>query len=168
MVFSKDRFRLDDGGKTGITGGQFVDWTRSIWRPEEAQGGQSSITLAELERKLKDKLKDARQRDKDDAWIAESMARVAWQYINRSGDTIWSMTTESGVDHPAPFPVELPRRLILLYTRPGDLVLDPFMGAGATAVAAVQTGRHYVGYDVSEEYCALARKRVAESSQVDK
>jgi site-specific DNA-methyltransferase (adenine-specific) len=78
------------------------------------------------------------------------------------------MTTESGIAHPAPFPVELPRRLILLYTQPGDLVLDPFMGAGATAVAAVQTGRQYAGYDVSEEYCALARKRVEASRQVDK
>jgi site-specific DNA-methyltransferase (adenine-specific) len=78
------------------------------------------------------------------------------------------MTTESGIAHPAPFPVELPRRLILLYTQPGDLVLDPFMGAGATAVAAVLTGRHYAGYDVSEEYCALARKRVEARKQVDK
>ena len=168
MVFSKDQFRLDEGGKTGITGGQFVDWTRSIWRPEEPQDGQSSISLAELERKLKDKLKDARKRDKDDAWIAESMARAAWQYISQTGDSIWSMTTESGIAHPAPFPVELPRRLILLYTSPGDLVLDPFMGAGATAVAAVKTGRYFAGYDVSEDYCALARKRVAESRQVDK
>jgi modification methylase len=78
------------------------------------------------------------------------------------------MTTQSAVAHPAPFPVELPRRLILLYTQPGDLVLDPFMGAGATAVAAVQTGRHFAGYDVSEDYCALARRRVEASKLVDR
>jgi site-specific DNA-methyltransferase (adenine-specific) len=47
-------------------------------------------------------------------------------------------------------------------------VLDPFMGAGATAVAAAQTGRHYAGYDLSEEYCALARRRVAASKQAGK
>ncbi len=70
------------------------------------------------------------------------------------------MTTESAVDHPAPFPVELPRRVIQLYTQPGDVVLDPFMGSGSTAIAAVLTGRHYVGYEVSAEYCQLAGKRL--------
>ena len=194
MVFSKEQFRLDDGGKTGISGGQFVDWTRSIWRPEEA-GDQLSVigerstvnsvsalqqsseivnepaprrSLEALQRKLAGKLKEARRRGKDDEWIAESLARAAWQFLSEPGEGLWAMTTESSVAHPAPFPVELPRRLIKLYTKPGDLVLDPFMGAGATAVAAIQTGRHYAGYDVSEEYCALARKRVEASRQVDK
>lgn len=120
-------------------------------------------SLEALQRKLASKLKDARRRGKDDEWIAESLARAAWQYVSEPGEGIWRMTTESGVAHPAPFPVELPRRLILLYTQPGDLVLDPFMGAGATAVAAAQTGRHFAGYDVSEEYCALARRRVEAS-----
>ena len=167
MVFSKDQFKLPDGGKTGITGGQFVDWTRSIWRPETSPDDKSPYSLVDLERRLRDKLKDARRRDKDDTWIAESMARAAWQYVSQPGESVWPMTTESGVDHPAPFPIELPKRLILIYTSPGDLVLDPFMGAGATAVAAVRTGRHFVGYDISEEYCALAQKRVAESKLVD-
>ena len=71
------------------------------------------------------------------------------------------MTTQSGVDHPTPFPVELPKRLILLYTKPGDVVLDPFMGSGSTALAAVLTSRHYVGYELSAEYCALAERRLA-------
>jgi len=70
------------------------------------------------------------------------------------------MTTESAVDHPAPFPVELPRRVIQIYTQPGDVVLDPFMGSGSTAIAAKLTGRHYVGYELSAEYCALAEKRL--------
>lgn len=188
MVFSKDSLKYRDGRRTGVTGGQFVDWTRSIWRPEESgerlavtgerspKGGEgvaptddpqtAGRTLTALQRKLAGKLKDARRRGKDDDWIAESMARAVWQYFTEPGEGIWPMTTESGVDHPAPFPVELPRRLILLYTSPGDLVLDPFMGAGATAVAAVQTGRRYVGYDVSEEYCALARQRVEASRSV--
>jgi DNA modification methylase len=186
MVFSKEQFRLDGGGKTGIRGGQFVDWTRSIWRPEEPesverkvetagvenpaadQGETASRSLEALQRKLAGKLKEARRRAKDDEWVAESLARAAWQYLSEPGEGIWRMTTESGIAHPAPFPVELPRRLILLYTQPGDLVLDPFMGAGATAVAAVQTGRHFAGYDVSEEYCALARKRAEASKLVDR
>jgi site-specific DNA-methyltransferase (adenine-specific) len=76
---------------------------------------------------------------------------------------VWEMAPESAtrVGHPAPFPVELPQRLIDLYTYRGDLVLDPFMGSGTTAVAAVRTGRHYVGYDTDPGYVAAARARVA-------
>ncbi len=49
---------------------------------------------------------------------------------------------------------------MLLYTKPGDVVLDPFMGSGSTAVAAVMEGRHYVGYEISETYCRIAEERV--------
>lgn len=79
--------------------------------------------------------------------------------------SIWNVRPESArrVGHPAPFPVELPRRFIELYTYKDDLVLDPFMGAGATAVAAVETGRHFVGYDTHQDYIALAEARVAEA-----
>ncbi|MGH9285905.1 MAG: DNA-methyltransferase, partial [Acidimicrobiales bacterium] len=77
---------------------------------------------------------------------------------------VWEMAPESAsrVGHPAPFPVELPQRLIDLYTYRGDLVLDPFVGSGTTAVAAVRTGRHYVGYDTDAAYVAAARTRVAD------
>ena len=77
--------------------------------------------------------------------------------------SIWEIQPESArrVGHPAPFPVELPRRLIELYTFTGDLVLDPFMGAGTTAVAALDTGRHFVGFEVNPEYVSLATDRLA-------
>ena len=77
---------------------------------------------------------------------------------------VWDIPAESAtrVGHPAPFPVELPRRLIELYTYRGDLVLDPFVGSGSTAVAAVRTERHYVGFDTDEEYVALAERRITE------
>lgn len=76
--------------------------------------------------------------------------------------SVWRFTAESArkVKHPAPFPVELPRRLIQLYTFAGDVVLDPFMGSGSTAVAAVLTGRSYVGYDTSAEYLATSEERI--------
>lgn len=76
--------------------------------------------------------------------------------------SVWEIPPESArrVSHPAPFPVALPRRFIELYTFLGDLVLDPFIGSGTTAVAAVETGRRYVGYDVSEEYLEVAGKRI--------
>lgn len=77
---------------------------------------------------------------------------------------LWEIPPESAtrVGHPAPFPVELPVRLIHLYTYYGDLVLDPFAGSGTTAVAALRTGRHYVGYDTDPSYVELAEARVAE------
>jgi DNA modification methylase len=75
---------------------------------------------------------------------------------------VWEIPPESAtrIGHPAPFPVELPARLIELYTYRGDLVLDPFVGSGTTAVAAVRTGRHFAGYDVDPTYIDLARDRV--------
>lgn len=78
--------------------------------------------------------------------------------------SIWDILPESArrVGHPAPFPVELPRRLIELYTFAGDLVLDPFVGSGSTAVAAVETGRHFVGFDLSAEYLEIAERRIHE------
>lgn len=80
---------------------------------------------------------------------------------------LWEIPPESArrVGHPAPFPVALPERLINLYTYAGDLVLDPFMGSGTTAVAAVRTGRHFVGYDTDPEYVAAATARVAAEQQ---
>ncbi len=75
---------------------------------------------------------------------------------------VWNIPPESArrVQHPAPFPVELPERLIHLYTFAGDLVLDPFMGSGSTLVAAARTGRRFVGYDLDKSYVAIARRRV--------
>src|SRR5262249_7141143 len=77
--------------------------------------------------------------------------------------SVWDIPPEQArrVGHPAPFPVGLPRRFIELYTYRGELVLDPFIGSGSTAVAAVISGRSWVGYDISDEYCALTRARVA-------
>lgn len=155
-VWSKDQLKLDGAGATGITGNEFVAWTRSVWRPEDR--------LKELERRIAEKLADARKRGKDDAWLAESIARAVWGQVTEPGGSVWEMITETGVDHPAPFPEELPRRLLLLYTQPGDVVLDPFMGSGSTAIAAVLTGRRFVGYELSIEYCQLAERRVREAT----
>lgn len=76
--------------------------------------------------------------------------------------SIWNFPPESAkrVGHPAPFPEELPRRLIQLYTFEGDIVLDPFCGSGTTCVAALKSNRHYIGFDNSEEYVKLSRERI--------
>jgi site-specific DNA-methyltransferase (adenine-specific) len=79
--------------------------------------------------------------------------------------SVWDILPESAkrVGHPAPFPVELAARVIQLYSYVDDVVLDPFMGSGTTAVAAVQHGRRYVGFEIDESYFQLAQKRVAEA-----
>jgi site-specific DNA-methyltransferase (adenine-specific) len=78
--------------------------------------------------------------------------------------SVWDVPAESAtrVGHPAPFPVELPRRFIELYTFAEELVLDPFLGSGSTAVAAIRSRRHYVGYELNPDYAAAARRRIAE------
>lgn len=78
--------------------------------------------------------------------------------------SVWDLSAASArkVGHPAPFPVELPSRLIQLYTFEDDVVLDPFMGSGQTALAALDAGRRYVGYEINAAYCRLARRRIAE------
>lgn len=80
--------------------------------------------------------------------------------------SIWRFHAESAkrVNHPAPFPVELPRRCIEMYTFEGDVVLDPFMGSGSTGAAAIRTGRRYVGFDISEEFAGRARERLAKEA----
>ena len=81
---------------------------------------------------------------------------LAW---NRS---VWEFPAESArkIGHPAPFPTELPRRCIELYTYTDEVVLDPFMGSGSTALAALETGRQFVGYETSSEYRELAIQRL--------
>lgn len=76
--------------------------------------------------------------------------------------SVWTFPAEPAtkVGHPAPFPVELPYRLIQLYTFEGEIVLDPFIGSGQSAIAAIKTNRHYMGYEINKEYVRLAEKRI--------
>ncbi|HCI54931.1 MAG TPA: SAM-dependent methyltransferase, partial [Bacteroidales bacterium] len=76
--------------------------------------------------------------------------------------SIWTMNAESAkrVGHPAPFPEELPYRLIQLFSYKDDIILDPFMGSGTTAVAAIKSDRYFIGYDNNKEYIELSRKRI--------
>ncbi len=80
---------------------------------------------------------------------------------------VWEIPAESAtrIGHPAPFPIELPARLIELYTYRGDLILDPFVGSGTTAVAAVRAGRNFAGYDLDELYVKLAEDRVEQERE---
>ncbi len=83
--------------------------------------------------------------------------------------SVWTFPAESArkIGHPAPFPVELPRRLIQLFTFKDEIVLDPFMGSGQTAIAALKSGRHFVGYEINPEYVRLAEQRIKNCLKTD-
>lgn len=77
-------------------------------------------------------------------------------------ESVWDVLPEQAkrVGHPAPFPVEIPYRLIKLYSYQGNVVLDPFMGSGTTAIAAIRLKRHFIGYEKEEKYCKIAEQRI--------
>ncbi len=78
--------------------------------------------------------------------------------------SVWTFPAVSAkkIGHPAPFPEELPNRLIKLYSFKQDVILDPFLGSGTTSLSAIKNGRNYVGFDTNKKYVELADKRVAE------
>jgi len=102
-------------------------------------------------------------RKRSDQGLPSVATITADEFMDLTTD-VWEFPPESAtrVGHPAPFPVELPRKLIELYTYERDLVLDPFMGSGTTAVAAMRTNRHFVGFDTDADYVDRARIRVEE------
>jgi len=77
--------------------------------------------------------------------------------------SVWTFSAVSArqIGHPAPFPEELPHRLIQLYSFKGDVVLDPFVGSGMTCLSAIKDKRNYIGYDINPEYVKLAEKRIS-------
>ncbi|MEW6068051.1 MAG: site-specific DNA-methyltransferase [Nitrospirota bacterium] len=82
---------------------------------------------------------------------------------------VWNFSGESKkrVGHPAPFPIELPRRCIKLFSFVDDTILDPFLGSGSTLLACLQTGRKGIGIDIDKKYCELAKKRLLTEGQID-
>ena len=101
-----------------------------------------------------------RERKKDEMnYRANTIIKEQFMEWTKS---IWTMNAESArrIGHPAPFPEELPYRLIQLYSFTNDIILDPFMGSGTTGLAALKSNRYYIGYDNVEEYIKLANKRL--------
>ena len=76
--------------------------------------------------------------------------------------SIWNINPARAkkIGHPAPFPIELPQKFINLYTYKNDLILDPFLGSGTTAIAAKLLERNFVGYEIEEEYIQIAKNRL--------
>jgi len=84
--------------------------------------------------------------------------------------SVWTFSAVSAkkIGHPAPFPEELPNRLIKLYSFKKDIVLDPFLGSGTTSLSAVKNDRFYIGYDTNKKYIQLADKRISEYTNQEK
>lgn len=82
---------------------------------------------------------------------------------------VWTFCGESKkrVGHPAPFPVELPRRCIKLFSFVGDTVLDPFLGSGSTLIACAQTHRRGIGVEIDKSYCAIAKERLLKEANIN-
>jgi site-specific DNA-methyltransferase (adenine-specific) len=113
-----------------------------------------------------DRLANLSETDKirDESKVESGFGKNISNWLGRDmvyPNNVVHMATEcSNRGHSAAFPVDLPTWFIKLFTVEGDVVLDPFVGSGTTAIAAKQLGRKYVGIDISEEYCQIAEERI--------
>ena len=101
-----------------------------------------------------------RERDKEEKELRKD--NITKEEFIEWTKSVWTMNTESAkrIGHPAPFPEELPNRLIKLFSFTNDIVIDPFMGSGTTAIASIKNSRSFVGYEINEEYINLANNRI--------
>jgi site-specific DNA-methyltransferase (adenine-specific) len=115
----------------------------------------------------KDRLTKLSETDKtrDESRVGSGFGKNVSNWLGRDmvyPTNVIHMATEcSNRNHSATFPVELPAWFIKLFTKPDDIVLDPFMGSGTTALAAIRLSRNFVGIDINKEYVEIARKRTA-------
>ena len=109
------------------------------------------------------------KRDKVSDEIKEKSKLTQKEWADWAVNSIWEMQpAKAGVEgHPAPFPLELPHRLIKLYSFYGDTVLDPFIGSGTTAEAALKLGRNVIGYEINPEYKKLIDQKIQKAMEKD-
>jgi len=114
-----------------------------------------------------DRLSKLSETDKvrDESRVSSGFGKNVSNWVGREKvypTNVIHMATECGNrNHSAAFPIDLPAWFVRLFTQHGDVVLDPFVGSGTTAVAAKKFGRHYIGIDIDANYCALAYNRLA-------
>ncbi len=117
----------------------------------------------------KDRLSNLSETDKirDESKVGSGFGKNISNWVGRKKvypNNVLHLATEcSNRNHSAAFPLELPSWFIKLFTAPGDIVLDPFVGSGTTAVAAVQLGRKYLGIDNESEYVEISNERISET-----
>ena len=111
-------------------------------------------------------------RKKTDRLIDWNMRQYPQSVVNASKvdgyerTNVWRINPVSDAVHPAVYPEELAEKVIRYYSYVGDVILDPFMGSGTTAVAAMKLNRHYIGYEISKEYCDIANKRIEQNKDL--
>jgi len=102
---------------------------------------------------------------REESKVGSGFGKNVSNWINREyvyPTNVIHMSTECGnKGHSAAFPLELPKWFIKLFTKPGDIVLDPFMGSGTTALAAIELGRNYTGVELLQEYVDIANERIS-------
>ena len=117
----------------------------------------------------KDRLANLSETDKirDESKVGSGFGKNISNWLGRDmvypNNVLHTATESSNKRHSAVFPVALPTWFIKLFTQPGDIVLDPFLGSGSTAVAALTLGRHYIGVEISDEYVELAESRLGKT-----
>lgn len=120
----------------------------------------------------KSRLKNLSETDKrrDDSRVGSGFGKNISNWVDRTlayPDNVLHLATECGnKNHSAAFPIEIPTWFIKLFSKEGDMVLDPFIGSGTTAEAAKQLGRHYTGIELKEEYHLLALENLARAADV--
>ena len=116
----------------------------------------------------RDRLANLSDTDKtrDESKVGSGFGKNVSNWIGRDKvypNNVVHMATEcSNKNHSAAFPVELPKWFIRLFSQPDDIILDPFIGSGTTAEAAIELGRNYVGIDINQEFIKLTRNRISE------
>ena len=151
---------------------QFLMRGEIIW--DKTGGGASSTAWGSWRSPTNPTLRDVHEYILvfcKDTWrrprLPERRPTISREEFMEFTKSIWQFPPASArrIGHPAPFPEELPRRCIELYTYADEVILDPFMGSGTTAVAALNSGRRFVGYEVSESYRNIAQRRLARETR---
>ena len=93
--------------------------------------------------------------------INQGTTEISPKEFMESCSGIWKIPTEHNRRHPAPFPIELASRCMRLFSWKGDILLDPFLGSGTTAVACKELGRNFIGIEIEPKYCEIAKRRLA-------
>jgi site-specific DNA-methyltransferase (adenine-specific) len=148
--------------------GAMRNWKNSsedIWFCTVGSEHHFDVDAVKSKRRVVAPYRDQFGRQKD--WVSEAAGDFRMTHpSNFWGDIsipFWSMPENT--DHPTQKPEKLIAKLVLASSRPGDLVIDPFLGSGTTSVVAKKLGRHFIGIEAELPYCLLAEKRLQRACQ---
>ena len=186
VVLYKDRWKRQHLGNDRVTieRDEFMEWTSGVWTapPEpSAERTEPSEPLIAPSLLLDWAMSFEGAKSLDAAQLIESFAELLTrprgpgleglppELAREWASQVWTFGGESAkrIGHPAPFPLELPRRCIRLFSYQGDRVCDPFAGSGSTLIAALQEQREAWGVEIDGEYRASALRRIMDRFEVE-